>query len=259
MKIRLDNKDWRRRKKWCAEYYRKQATVTEKNANCTKLPNTVDQKIKYWTYRHFRLEEHQKRRERCMEEKIRLEFEKSYWRKQKIRLEKKKDSRLRSSSLPSLGFGVSRYSVFEWRPGGLRPRMLRTAWQRFRTILMALAALTLLAILSSQVKGGMIQLKGQCHEIFCFRFFSRIIFPQAPENNIRFITNFFKHSRRYSQVKVRHWYKLHLWQSCLRCQLHRWQICHWYQRHRRQILPLVLLVFFILMANNGNNIRLLTP
>jgi hypothetical protein len=31
--------------------------------------------------------------------------------------------------------------------------MLRTAWQRFRTILLALAALTLLAILSSQVRG----------------------------------------------------------------------------------------------------------
>ncbi len=28
-------------------------------------------------------------------------------------------------------------------------------------------------------------LKGQCHEIFCFRFFSWIIFPQSPENNIR--------------------------------------------------------------------------
>jgi hypothetical protein len=26
-------------------------------------------------------------------------------------------------------------------------------------------------------------LKGQCHEIFCFRFFLWITFPQAPENN----------------------------------------------------------------------------
>ncbi len=33
-------------------------------------------------------------------------------------------------------------------------------------------------------------LKGQCHEIFCFRFFSWITFPQAPENNIRVISNF---------------------------------------------------------------------
>ncbi len=34
-------------------------------------------------------------------------------------------------------------------------------------------------------------LKGQCHEIFFFRFFSWIIFPQAPENNIRVNSNFF--------------------------------------------------------------------
>ncbi len=32
-------------------------------------------------------------------------------------------------------------------------------------------------------------LKGQCHEIFCFRFFSWIAFPQAPDNNIRIISN----------------------------------------------------------------------
>jgi hypothetical protein len=34
-------------------------------------------------------------------------------------------------------------------------------------------------------------LKGQCHVIFCFRFFARIIFPQAPENNTRVIFDFF--------------------------------------------------------------------
>ncbi len=45
-------------------------------------------------------------------------------------------------------------------------------------------------------------LKGQCHEIFLFCFFSSIIFPPAPEN-----------SRRYSQLKVDH-----------RCQRHRWQM-----------------------------------
>jgi hypothetical protein len=33
-------------------------------------------------------------------------------------------------------------------------------------------------------------LKVQCHKIFCFRFFSCIIFPQAPENNIGIISNF---------------------------------------------------------------------
>ncbi len=47
-------------------------------------------------------------------------------------------------------------------------------------------------------------LKGQYHEIFCFRFFSGIIFPQTPENNTRVSLNFFKNSRRYSQVKVHH-------------------------------------------------------
>ncbi len=67
-------------------------------------------------------------------------------------------------------------------------------------------------------------LKGQCHEIFCFRFFSWITFPQAPENNFRIISNFFKNSRRYSQVKVHHRCQRHRWQICRRCQWHRWQI-----------------------------------
>ncbi len=56
-----------------------------------------------------------------------------------------------------------------------------------------------------------VTLKGQCHEIFCFRFFSWI--PQAPDNNIRIISKFFENSRRYLQFKVHH-----------RCQRHRWQI-----------------------------------
>ncbi len=70
-----------------------------------------------------------------------------------------------------------------------------------------------------------LNLKGQCHEIFCFRFFSWITFPQAPDNNIRFISIFFDNSRRYSQVKVHHRCQRHRWQIChRRCQLHRWQI-----------------------------------
>ncbi len=32
--------------------------------------------------------------------------------------------------------------------------------------------------------------KGQFHEIFCFRFFSCVIFPQAPENNTGIISKF---------------------------------------------------------------------
>jgi hypothetical protein len=40
---------------------------------------------------------------------------------------------------------------------------------------------------------------------------------------------------------------------------HRWKLCHWYQHHQRKILPPVLLVLLIPVANNGNNIRLMTP
>ncbi len=50
-------------------------------------------------------------------------------------------------------------------------------------------------------------LKGQCHEIFCCRFFSWIIFPQAPENNVMIILNFFANLLRCSQVKVHHRYQ----------------------------------------------------
>ncbi len=47
--------------------------------------------------------------------------------------------------------------------------------------------------------------------------------------------------------------------NCRRYQRHRRQICHRYQRHRRQILPPVPFVLLTPVANNGNNIRLLTP
>jgi hypothetical protein len=56
--------------------------------------------------------------------------------------------------------------------------------------------------------------KGTVSRDFCFRFFSRIIFPQSPENNNRAISNFFEISQRYSQVKVHHPYQRH----------RRWQI-----------------------------------
>ncbi len=56
-------------------------------------------------------------------------------------------------------------------------------------------------------------LKGQCHEIFCFWFFSWISVPPAPEYSIKTDSNFFENSRRYSQLKV-----------CHRCQRHRWQM-----------------------------------
>ncbi len=103
-------------------------------------------------------------------------------------------------------------------------------------------------------------LKGQCHEIFCFWFFSWISFPPAPEYPIRTVSNFFENSRRYSQVKVHHRYQRHRWQiyprcqrrrrqNCRRYQQHRWQICHRCQRHRRQIVPPISLVLLIPVAN----------
>ncbi len=67
-------------------------------------------------------------------------------------------------------------------------------------------------------------LKRQCHEIFCFRFFSWIAFPLAPDNNFRIISNFFENSQRYSQVKVHHRCQRNWWQICHQCQWHRWQI-----------------------------------
>ena len=48
-------------------------------------------------------------------------------------------------------------------------------------------------------------LKGQCHEIFRFWFFSSISFPPALEYPIKTVSNFFENSPRYSQLKVDHW------------------------------------------------------
>jgi hypothetical protein len=45
-------------------------------------------------------------------------------------------------------------------------------------------------------------LKGQCHEIFDFRFSTWISFPKAPDYTIRAVFNFFKNSRRYLQLRV---------------------------------------------------------
>ncbi len=80
--------------------------------------------------------------------------------------------------------------------------------------------------------------KGQCHEIFCFLFFSWISFTPTPEYHIRTVLIFFENSRRYSQAKVHHRY-----------QRHRRHICHRYQRHRWQILPSFSLVLLIPVAN----------
>jgi hypothetical protein len=42
---------------------------------------------------------------------------------------------------------------------------------------------------------------GQCHKIFCVRFFSQIISLQAPENNIGVTANIFENVQRYWQVR----------------------------------------------------------
>ncbi len=55
-----------------------------------------------------------------------------------------------------------------------------------------------------------IVLKGVWHEIFNFRFFSKISVPRASEYLIGIISNFFENSRRYSRMNV-----------CQRCQRHR--------------------------------------
>ena len=38
-------------------------------------------------------------------------------------------------------------------------------------------------------------------------------FPPSPKYPIRIVSNFFKNSRRYSQLKVNHWYQRHRWQT----------------------------------------------
>jgi hypothetical protein len=55
-------------------------------------------------------------------------------------------------------------------------------------------------------------LKGQCHEIYDFRFCTWISFSRAPDNTIRAVSNFFKNLRRYSQLKVHHQCRSHRWQ-----------------------------------------------
>ncbi len=54
------------------------------------------------------------------------------------------------------------------------------------------------------LKENLFYLKGQCQEIFDFRLFLRIIFPQAPEYTIRAVSNLFENSQRYSPLKLHH-------------------------------------------------------
>ncbi len=142
------------------------------------------------------------------------------------------------------------------------------------------------------------RLKGQCHEIFCFRFFSWIIFPQAPEITLGSFWIFLKIRREIRKSrcttavndtggKIAAGIKdtggkfatgiidtsgkfclccWHRWQICHRCQLYRWQICRSCQWCRWLVATGINDTVANLppmsltpLANNGNNIRLQTP
>jgi hypothetical protein len=93
----------------------------------------------------------------------------------------------------------------------------------------------------------LLSLKGQCHEIFCFLFFSWISFPPAPEYHIRTVLNFSK--IRGDIRKSRCTTGINDTGGKFAAGV---------------VLPLFSLVLLIpvsmtSVANNGNNIRLLRP
>ncbi len=55
------------------------------------------------------------------------------------------------------------------------------------------------------------RLKGTVPRDLRLLVFSLISFPQAPEYTIRAVSNFFKNLRNYSQLKVHHRCRWHLW------------------------------------------------
>ncbi len=103
--------------------------------------------------------------------------------------------------------------------------------------------------------------KGQCHEIFCFWFFSWISFLQAPENTNRAVSNFFENSKNNGiNIRLLRWtwrqkciYVLTLlskgvppklikffWLNffiCHRCQRHRWSTlsCEYLRKFSKKI------------------------
>jgi hypothetical protein len=92
-------------------------------------------------------------------------------------------------------------------------------------------------------KEGYDRLKGQCHNIFCFRFFHESSAPKPLEitlGSFRFLSNI------RGDIPS---------QGYHRCQLNRWPICHWYQQHPRSIFPSVRLVSLIPVANCHRNQR----
>ncbi len=55
-------------------------------------------------------------------------------------------------------------------------------------------------------------LKGRCHEIFDFCFFHESVSPSPWVYHLGRFEFFFENSRRYSQLKVHHWWRWHRWQ-----------------------------------------------
>ncbi len=75
------------------------------------------------------------------------------------------------------------------------------------------------------------RLKGTVSRDFLLLFFSWMSFPPAQGYPIRTVLNFSENLRRYSQVKVHHWY-----------QRHRRQICHRCKWPRRQTMGTIMIV-----------------
>ncbi len=96
--------------------------------------------------------------------------------------------------------------VREFRPLDRRPR----EWKKI-CLFWILRLIFAIFYFYTGLVGAKNYLKGQCHEIFDFRFFSRISFPQVPEYTIRAVLNFFENSRRFLQLKVCHRWRWHRW------------------------------------------------
>ncbi len=107
-------------------------------------------------------------------------------------------------------------------------------------------------------------LKGQCHEIFCFWFFSWISFPQASDYTIR-AENFERkfaeifaaqglptvsttpvaicHRRRWHRCR---WYR---WQICHRCRWHRW--CTLTCEYLREFWKKLEMILYVIIRGLG--------
>ncbi len=92
-------------------------------------------------------------------------------------------------------------------------------------------------------------LKGQCHEIFCFRFFHESPSPKL----MKIALGSYKFFQKFAEILASQGapprYQRHWWKIFHRCQRHWWQNCRRYQRHRRQIFPPVPLMLLIPVAN----------